>query len=143
MTVAIALPPFLRQPPFTDFVLLLLRHHIHAVARLVVILWSDKVIHALKILQVGFVVHPAIGLEIGKLWRHADDEVFALLLIMVAHHFQRRRDHRTVVSRGNGRLLQVDIKTIKTIAIGQANNLRRKRFSLVFVQCNVRVSAAQ
>ena len=33
--------------------------------------------------------------------------------------------------------------TIKTIAIGQANNLRRKRLSLVFVQCNVRVSAAQ
>ncbi|MNU10185.1 hypothetical protein D3C72_2571930 [compost metagenome] len=62
---------------------------------------------------------------------------------MILHQFQGRRQHRLVVSKINGALLQVDIQPIKTVDFNQANDFIRQWLLIPLVQLNVSVGAAQ
>ncbi|MCY1438755.1 hypothetical protein D9M71_549680 [compost metagenome] len=115
--------------------------HPDPIATLVVVLRRDEVVVPLKGLNVANVL--AANSEVGKLRRHADDEMFPFALVVILHQFQGRRQHRLVVSKINGALLQVDIQPIKTVDFNQANDFIRQWLLIPLVQLNVSVGAAQ
>ncbi|MNV49375.1 hypothetical protein D3C71_1413270 [compost metagenome] len=111
------------------------------VATLVVVLRRDEVVVPLKRLNVSNVL--AAAPEIRKFRSHADDEVLSFAFVVILHQFQGCWQHRLVVSKIDGALLEVDIQPVETVDLNQADDFVGQWLLIPFVQLDMSIGTAQ